>query len=301
MYNEELYIELENRMFLKKLDSKDLLHPNFKSLISQKIFEEREPFKFGKVTPPFPHNIEIEKDSITFDTNIFFDSKKYEINKAILREIYISIKFLVEEIKFESEFDLNEIEFDLSARISKTEKIKYLGDLNKDLHSEVQEEVGKYHLFIGKANYESASSWEEYVLHHLQHEVLLIEKYLTIDFQINDIPQELFNDWLKYLRVKYLTDFCLSKIAEIENPNNAKQSNIDLSFQISMLEEIRNIKDWDSVSSTKKGKLISNLLGKNKDNIKEIYLKFAKPKSQIEEKILKDRDKASDIIKKILG
>ena len=78
-------------------------------------------------------------------------------------------------------------------------------------------------------------------------------------------------------------------------------NNIDLSFQISLLEEITKLQDWSEISATKKGEIVSRLLGKNKDNIKKIYLELEKNKSAASNKILQDIDKASELIKKLLG
>jgi hypothetical protein len=80
-----------------------------------------------------------------------------------------------------------------------------------------------------------------------------------------------------------------------------KKTNIDLSFQISLLEEIINLKDWSEITATKKGEILNNLLGKNKDNIKKIYLEFDKKSSEISNKMFNDRNKAAELIKKILG
>ena len=153
------------------------------------------------------NKIEPKRASTKFDTNIFFNSKEYQINNDILREIYISIKFIIEEIECFSEWDLNEIETNLIARISKTEKINYLENKYKELILEVQKEP-EYFIFTGEKEFNGFDNWEELVINLLENEVLLIEKYLTTNFNFNDIPKQLFNDWQKYFRVKYFTDFC---------------------------------------------------------------------------------------------
>lgn len=61
------------------------------------------------------------------------------------------------------------------------------------------------------------------------------------------------------------------------------------------------IENWDQVSSTKKGQLLSLLISKNDSNIKKVYLELEKNSTQNTKKILEDREKAFEIIKEILG
>jgi hypothetical protein len=61
------------------------------------------------------------------------------------------------------------------------------------------------------------------------------------------------------------------------------------------------MKDWSSISATKKGEILSHLFGKNKDNIKKIYLELDKKSSKNSDKLLNDRKRADEIVKKLLG
>lgn len=76
---------------------------------------------------------------------------------------------------------------------------------------------------------------------------------------------------------------------------------LDTSIQVLLFEQIMKIENWDQVSSTKKGQILSLLISKNDSNIKKVYLELEKKPTQNTKKILEDREKAFEIIKEILG
>lgn len=76
---------------------------------------------------------------------------------------------------------------------------------------------------------------------------------------------------------------------------------LDTSVQILLFEQLMKIENWEQISSTKKGQLLSLLIGKNESNIKKIYLELEKKPSFNNKKILADREKTFQIIKEILG
>lgn len=117
---------------------------------------------------------------------------------------------------------------------------------------------------------------------------------------MSDVPKEISSIWVKYYTIKAQIDFCKEQINKLKNTKQ-KSGLVDTSLQVFLLEEIINIKDWSSISATKKGEILSHLLGKNKDNIKKIYLEFDKKSSENSEKFLNDRKQADEIIKKLLG
>lgn len=76
---------------------------------------------------------------------------------------------------------------------------------------------------------------------------------------------------------------------------------LDTSLQVLLFEQIMKIENWDQVSSTKKGQILSLLISKNDSNIKKVYLELEKKPTQNTKKILEDKEKAFEIIKEILG
>lgn len=282
------YEEIENRKFVKKFKLEELILSNIENLVLQNVFVEDEIFIDN-----------VKTDSIEFDTMITLGSKEYHINQDILKEIYTSIRFFVEVVATDTEFDLNKILTNLEGRIESVEKIKYLEKKHKDLYSQVKNEP-EYLVYAEIKDFNGFENWEELIIESLNGEVDFIQKYLTSDIEMSDVPKEISSIWVKYYTIKAQIDFCKEQINKLKNTKQ-KSGLVDTSLQIFLLEEIINIKDWSSISATKKGEILSHLLGKNKDNIKKIYLELDKKRSENSEKLLSDRKKADEIIKKLLG
>lgn len=88
----------------------------------------------------------------------------------------------------------------------------------------------------------------------------------------------------------------------INNVNkNDKRDTYDTSLQVFLFEEIMKLNNWEEISATKKGQLLSLLIFKNDTNIKKIYLELEKKNSGKSEKFEKDLQKASELINNILG
>lgn len=282
------YEEIENRKFVKKFTLEELILSNIENLVLQNVFVEDEIFIDN-----------VKTDSIEFDTMITLGSKEYQINQDILKEIYTSIRFFVEVVATDTEFDLNKILTNLEGRIESVEKIKYLEKKHKDLYSQVKNEP-EYLVYAEIKDFNGFENWEELIIESLNGEVDFIQKYLTSDIEMSDVPKEILSLWGKYYTIKTQIDFCKEQINKLKNTKQ-KSGLVDTSLQIFLLEEIINMKDWSSISATKKGEILSHLLGKNKDNIKKIYLELDKKSSENSEKFLNDRKQADEIIKKLLG
>lgn len=282
------YEDIENRKFVNKFKLEELVLSNIENLIFQNVFIEDEIFIDN-----------VKTDSIEFDTMITLGSKEYHINQNILKEIYTSIHFFVEVVATDTQFDLNKILTNLEGRIENIEKIKYLEKKHKDLYSKVKNEP-EYLIYAQIREFNGYENWEELIIDSLNGESAFIQKYLTSDIETSDVPKEILSLWVKYFTIKTQIDFCKEQINILKNTKQ-KSSFADTSLQVFLLEEIINIKNWSSISATKKGEILSHLLGKNKDNIKKIYLEFDKKSSENSEKLLNDRKQADEIIKKLLG
>jgi hypothetical protein len=282
------YEEIENRKFVKKFKLEELILSNIDNLVLHNVFIEDEILIDN-----------VKTDSIEFDTMITLGAKEYHINQVILKEIYTSIRFFVEVVATDTEFDLNKILTNLEGRIESVEKIKYLEKKHKDLYSQVKNEP-EYLVYAEIKEFNGFENWEELIIESLNGEVDFIQKYLTSDIEMSDVPKEILSIWVKYYTIKVQIDFCKEQINKLKNTKQ-KSGLVDTSLQIFLLEEIINIKDWSSISATKKGEILSHLLGKNKDNIKKIYLELEKKISENSEKLLSDRKQADEFIKKLLG
>ncbi len=282
------YEDIENRKFANKFKLEELILSNMENLVLHNVFIEDEIFIDN-----------VKTDSIEFDTMITLGAKEYHINPDILKEIYTSILFFVEVVATDTQFDLNKILTNLEGRIDNIEKIKYLEKKHKDLYSQVKNE-SEYLVYAKIKEFNGFANWQELIFDCLSGEITFIEKYLTSDIEMSDAPKEILSLWVKYYTIKAQIDFCKEQINKLKDTKQ-KSNSVDTSLQVFLLEEIINIKDWSSISATKKGEILSHLLGKNKDNIKKIYLEFDKKSSENSEKFLNDRKQADEIIKKLLG
>jgi hypothetical protein len=282
------YEDIENRKFANKFKLEELILSNIENLVLHNVFIEDEIFIDN-----------VKTDSIEFDTMITLGAKEYHINPDILKEIYTSILFFVEVVATDTQFDLNKILTNLEGRIDNIEKIKYLEKKHKDLYSQVKNE-SEYLVYAEIKEFNGFANWQELIFDCLSGEITFIEKYLTSDIEMSDAPKEILSLWVKYYTIKAQIDFCKEQINKLKDTKQ-KLNFVDTSLQVFLLEEIINIKDWSSISATKKGEILSHLLGKNKDNIKKIYLELEKKISENSEKLLSDRKQADEIIKKLLG
>ena len=282
------YEDIENRKFANKFKLEELILSNIENLVLHNVFIEDEIFIDN-----------VKTDSIEFDTMITLGAKEYHINPDILKEIYTSILFFVEVVATDTQFDLNKILTNLEGRIDNIEKIKYLEKKHKDLYSQVKNE-SEYLVYAEIKEFNGFANWQELIFDCLSGEITFIEKYLTSDIEMSDAPKEILSLWVKYYTIKAQIDFCKEQINKLKDTKQ-KLNFVDTSLQVFLLEEIINIKDWSSISATKKGEILSHLLGKNKDNIKKIYLELEKKISENSEKLLSDRKQADEFIKKLLG
>lgn len=240
------------------------------------------------------------QNSTHFESMIFFNKVEYKINEELLKEIYFTLEYAIINIEGTDEWDENEIEIELAGIIENEEKLKYLQNKHFALISTVKREP-EYLVFIGKKEFNGYSSWEEMIMDNISYDNEIIIDYLTNDFKIG--KKNIYVTWLNYYRIKSLSDYCLSKIEKIKQPLT-KENNIpklDTSKQVLLIEYIRNIGNWDDLSANKKGLILHYLLGKNKDNIKDIYLMYDKKSSNQTSKFVSDQKFIEELIKSILG
>lgn len=308
------YQEIENRVFVEKYTPEDLMVTNIDKLLKDKLFVEVGPCNN---LPSY-----VPEESICFDSTLYINSKEYEINKTVLKEIYFTLLFFIEEVNQIDDWDVYSIEVNVDARFSDVEKIEYLKEKRKELLLTVQKEP-EYYIYTEKREFNGYDNWKDLILDLLLCHPLLIEKYLTNDIKdLNDISEcgskVVFEDWHNYYKTKALVEIYEIKLNELiqkniissgkNNDEEKVNEKIDLSFQLALLEKIMKLENWDDISSNKKGKILTNLLGKNKDNIKEYYIESARKSTDVRSKFYDQAGKyqtdilnASKLLKEILG
>lgn len=229
------YEDIENRVFVKKYELKNLTPSNIKNFIKDNLFEEQEPLNI--VYNKF--NIE---DSTSFEPILYINSKEYRISKAVRKEIYNSLRFLIEEINSLDPWDRNIIEANLDARFTIVEKIEYLKEKRKELYLGIQNEP-EYYVYTGKREFNGFDNWEDLIFDMLLYDQIIATKYLTNDLDIPDIPKNIYNDWHKYYKTKELIDICENKINDLSEGKESGNEEIEfknpsLPKAIAMLYEV---------------------------------------------------------------
>ncbi|MBN8641121.1 MAG: hypothetical protein J0L86_04845 [Flavobacteriales bacterium] len=291
------YEDIQNRKFVQSLKIEELDLSNIDNLVLKGIYIEEQPSKYQ--IPFKSEGVFKDEDSTEIGAYIHLNSKDYHLNEIIQKEIYTSIRFFVECADTDTTLDLSKISANLEGRIEKTDKIKYLHKKHKDLYSLVNNEP-EFLVYCGIKEFNGYNNWEEYIYDNLYCDSELIIKYLTTDFEKKDIFQPVFEIWKRYYVIKTQIDFCKEQLNIIQG-NSYKPETIDSSYQVFLIEEILRIDNWDDLSATKKGVILSCLLGKNKDNLKKVYIEIGKKISLNSDKLLSDRKKAEETIKKLLG
>jgi hypothetical protein len=213
------YEDIENRVFVKKYELQDLTPSNITKFVIDNLFEEQEPLNFDS----YEFNRE---DSTRFEPILHINSKEYRISKAVQKEIYNSLKFLIEEINSLDPWDINIVEANLDAKLTIAEKIDYLKEKRKELYLGVQNEP-EYYVYTGKREFNGFDNWEELIFDLLLHQEIVVVKYLTNDLDIPDIPKTIYDDWHKYYKTKELISICEKKIKELSEGNEVKNEEID--------------------------------------------------------------------------
>lgn len=241
-----------------------------------------------------------KQNSTELEKTIRFNNNEYEINDELIEEIYYSLQYIIESPS-ELEWEISEIEIELEGIIENDIKLKYLQDKHFTFLSEVKKEP-EYLVYIGKKEFQGYRSWIDMMSDLLRHNDDLIISYLTNGFAFS-LNNTLYEDWLRYYKVKYLTDICKMQIQNIQNPTlkESKHEQLDTSKKVMLIEEIRNITNWEDLSANKKGIILSYLLGRNKDNIKDVYLSIDKKQSENTDKFKSDSKYIKELVKKILG
>lgn len=273
------YEDIENRVFFKKYELKDLTPSNIKKFIIDNLFEEQKPLNIDS----YKCNI---KNSTSFEPILHLQSIEYRISNTVLKEIYSTLRFLIEELNPIEHWEINIIEANVDARYTNEEKIEYLKEKRKELYLSIQNQP-EYYVYLGERDFNGFGNWKDYIFDILLHDEKTVIRYLTEEIDVRNLPDYIYIDWLKFYKITEIINICENKINELsEEKKDSSIKKIDLSFQLALLEQIMKLENWDDISASKKGMILTNLIGKNKDNIKDYYNESIKKVTDIYSKFL---------------
>jgi hypothetical protein len=301
----------KNYGILKNLDFNKLTILSIKKFVEMGIFVESDFY---------------EDDEIIDDNHILefwdcyqYNPKQYDLNLELYVEMYnFREEFLITWNELER--DKNQIELALEQKFKNEDKLNLIEEYYNDYIKMVKNKP-YYLLYKNNVNVEGYTSFFEYFKLDIQDELMFESVINYLKGEHNFVNKPFQDDWDLFFIVKTMTDFCEEKRNFILNPqiNNIKnlefkndkkpqlsenfilEKNNDLSFQVALFERILKIENWETISATKKGKVLSKLFGKNHDNAKKYYLELEKKEIEMSKKFMEDIKKAEDFIKDILG
>lgn len=255
------------------------------------------PYSYYKQDNIFP------KEKFRISDEFIFENKVYRLNPKVILYMYLETERYVKEYSlFHLARFKDKIDHLFTFTNTNIEKIEILKERKEKLRKEYLKLMkGPEELIISFENPElyGYKNLKENIMCSLEDHEDEIDIFL---FSGNVRGLHIPDLWLKAETIKKEMLLC----SELMNSNNVtnimgKTKITDTSLQVLLFEQIMKIENWDQVSSTKKGQLLSLLISKNDSNIKKVYLELEKKPTQNTNKILEDREKAFEIIKEILG
>jgi hypothetical protein len=302
---------IENKYLFNSLSEHDQLKEIIRLGIASQvhyvfIYKNKNPYQYlrrhttetyWKLDKTLPR----EKHKITDE--FILEHKTYRLNPKVILNMYLTTERYVEEnsLFFLERFKdrLNHLLIFANTNIEKIDILKEEKEKLRKEYSKLMEHAEELIISFENPQLYAYDDLKENIICSLQDHFDDIEVFL---FSGNVSGLHVPELWLKAELTKKQIMLC----SELINSNNPtiimeKTKTIDTSLQVLLFEQIMQTEDWDLISSSKKGQLLSLLISKNDSNIKKVYLELEKKQSQNSKKILEDRIKASEIIKKILG
>lgn len=247
---------------------------------------------------PYEYN---KEDTTEFDTYITFKGKTYTLSDDVKEDIYLTLKFYVEEILNNVDYIKDGIELKLKRYSTAKDKISFLRNQQKKYIKKVETDTS-FLIYSENKEVNGFDNWKDLVIDYYTSEVIniyLTDKKATFSKKIKD--------WVIFYEVKSITDFIKQKIQELETENKEiletteNKQVYDTSLQVLLFDKIMKIDNWDELSDNKKAELMSLFSDKNKDNIRKIFAMINKKSSETTQKFKADSKKADEILSKILN
>lgn len=233
---------------------------------------------------------------------------KYYINNSILCEIFDYMNDQIRGDDFVDEFidtPQQKICIHLSKLLNNNERFNFCVSKYNEYYSKIEntDEL----LYYENTDEGVNQTWESYVVSSIYRNLQLIKQHLLsyhyYDFDFFPITKV----WETLIESTEMMNFLKIQMHEYQSQPKLPKG-IDLSLQLAIIEKIMKIENWDDISATKKGKILTHLLGKNDDNIKNYYLELGKKPSDVKSKFFDkigkyqtDKLKAEKIINELLG
>lgn len=265
---------------------------SFQKLISMGLYVENGDSLFKTI------------ESYQFDAFITLESgKTYRLRDEVYEDIYQALEYSIENIEDDVLFAIFDIKIELEALLDRNEKIRFLKNYYYNLFQEHKGDTSfMTYMGINQGPINDFGDWKNEALYILSYESTFLLNFLKGEkIILTDLI--LYENWKKFYTIKELAIHCKSELNKLESTSDKSKSNcntdIEASKKVLLFEKLMKVENWEGVSATKKGEVLTYIFSRNPDNIKTIYLQLEK-KLPDGSKISKDSEWANDIIK-ILG
>lgn len=291
---------------LKGFDFKKINAVNFLKLIEKNLFDVYELSEIYK-KPGEYFGLELEKIDWVFSDFFLFNGKEYHLKNEVFLEMYNFKNNFIEDFN-DLESIYNEIYLAIEKEFQTENKMKVIEKYYNEYFSIVKNS-DYYLLYKEGIRTKGYHSWFQY----FKSDIVEEEDFTSVENFLKGVSSflnsKINEEWNTFYIVSKVCDFCSKKRKEIENPSkNEISSNegltnksnkneiMDTSKQVLLLEAIIASPKWGNLSATKKGEIVSLLIGKNKDNIRNVYLQLDKPNSEMSQKIKDDMNEINKLI-----
>lgn len=246
-----------------------------------------------------------KNDKIINETDFynFFPEDSEKISQ-LTNDIYKTLENFIER----NEVSIEKLELlsELNACWTKEDKIGLLKNSLKELWK--QDDLTSLFLsYMNQYKHEDSGEWEEntknifietptFLISFLKGDLVNYEKSEAIKEEGID---ELILEWIYFNKIKNIINFCEEQLKNLENIPSNKNSELDATEKVLLLEKIISDNDWHNYSSSKKGQIIAKLIDRSSENIRKLYDSLDKKPSDPNRKKPTKIEKSIDLIEKL--
>lgn len=219
-------------------------------------------------------------------------------------DIYNTLEIIIEQDNVTVE--KLELLSELNGCWTKEDKIDLLKSTLKELWK--QEDLTALFLtYMSQYKEEESEEWKENTK-----DIFIITPVFLISFLKGELDSyenskeigeegidELILEWVYFNKIKNLINFCEEQLKNLENIPNNKNSELDSTEKVLLLEKILSDNDWQNYPSSKKGQIIAKLIDRSSENIRKLYDSLDKKPSDPNRKKTTKIDKSIDLIEKL--
>lgn len=280
--------------------NKELNTENFSFFLRNVVLNEELITSISSFYGTFQKNNEIKNEG---DFYTLFPEESEKMHE-LTSDVYKTLEILIGQN--EKSIEKLELLSELNGCWTKEDKIDLLKSTLKELWKQ-DDLTSRFLKYMSQYKEEELKEWEEDIKDIFIETPKFLISFLKGDLinyeESNEINEEeideLILEWVYFNKIKNLIKFCEEKLKSLENIPNNKNSELDSTEKVLLLEKIISDNDWHNYSSSKKGQIIAKLIDRSSENIRKLYDSLDKKPSDPNRKKTTKIDKSIDLIEKL--